>query len=107
MRSMIFVSVGNGNDVRALNPGRHLQRHIGLCPEQRMNLYVFVTEIRNGFENFVNFYSTKKLRLEEQDSITQGATPKIGGTTNNLNSAAKVQQNFEKTKENLGKLNIM
>ena len=56
---MILDSVGIGNDVRALNPGRHLQLHSELRPEQRMNLYVFVTEIRNGFENFVNFYSTK------------------------------------------------
>ena len=54
------------------------------------NKYIFVTEIRNGLEDFVNFYSTKKLRLKEQGSVTQGATPETGGTTNNLNSAAKV-----------------
>ena len=46
-----------------------------------------------------NSSSPKKLRLKEQGSVTQGATPKIGGTTNNLNYGAKVQHNFETTKD--------
>ena len=71
------------------------------------NKYFFVTEIRNGLEDFINFYSTKKLRLKEQGSVTQGATPKIGGTTNNLNYGAKLQQNFETAKDKEQKKNCL